>query len=170
MKNLLPANHGIIDIDCGGMPDITVRKEIFDLEKRMQEAIDNSEVAEVDTEEWVNHIFAPGVYAREMTIKKGQLIIGKIHKTSHINIISKGDISVKTQFGTWRYQAPCSFVSEVGTKRVVFAHEDTVWTTIHPTEETDLDKIEEDVIAKSYDEIPNIDGPPKPKLIEGGDV
>jgi hypothetical protein len=167
MNAILPANHSIIDVDCGGMPDPAVREEIFEIERKMQEAIDDAQITEVDVEEWVNHILAPGVYAREMTIKKHQIIVGKIHKTSHINIISKGDISVKTQFGVWRYQAPCSFVSEVGTKRVVFAHEDTVWTTIHPTEETELDKIEEHVIAKSYDEIPAIDGPPKPKCIEG---
>jgi hypothetical protein len=32
----------------------------------------------------------------------------------------------------------------------VYALEDTVWTTIHITEETDLDKIEDYVIAKDY--------------------
>jgi hypothetical protein len=34
----------------------------------------------------------------------------------------------------------------------VYVLEDTVWTTYHPTEETDLGKIEDHVIAKSYDE------------------
>ena len=37
-----------------------------------------------------------------------------------------------------------------GTKRAVYAHPDVVWTTIHLTNETDLDKIEAEVIAPTY--------------------
>jgi hypothetical protein len=44
--------------------------------------------------------------------------------------------------------APYTFVSEVGTKRVVHALEETIWTTVHVTDETDLEKIEDYVIAK----------------------
>jgi hypothetical protein len=99
----------------------------------------------------VRHIFAPGCYAREMTIPKGIVIIGKIHRHRHVNIISKGKVRVATEFGVEHFEAPYTFVSEVGTKRAVVALEDTVWTTIHVTDETDLDKIEDYVIAKDYD-------------------
>lgn len=105
----------------------------------------------------LKHHFAPGCYARELTMPKGLLIIGKIHRHSHLNIISKGKVSVVTEFGTMHMEAPCTFVSEVGTKRVVYTEEETVWTTIHPTEETDLEKIEAYVIAPSYKEIGLID-------------
>lgn len=98
----------------------------------------------------VRHIFAPGCYAREMTIPKGIVIIGKIHRHRHVNIISKGKVRVATEFGIEQFEAPYTFVSEVGTKRAVFALEETVWTTIHVTDETDLDKIEDYVIAKDY--------------------
>jgi hypothetical protein len=43
--------------------------------------------------------------------------------------------------------------SKPGIKRVGYAHEDTVWITVHPTDETDLDKLEENLIAKSFDEV-----------------
>jgi hypothetical protein len=99
----------------------------------------------------VRHIFAPGCYAREMTIPKGIVIIGKIHRHRHVNIISKGKVRVATEFGIEQFEAPYTFVSEVGTKRAVFTLEETVWTTIHVTNETDLDKIEDYVIAKDYD-------------------
>lgn len=112
----------------------------------------------------VKHIFAPGVYAREMTIPKGIVIIGKIHKHRHVNIISKGSCDVMTEFGKVHIEAPHTFVSEVGTKRAVLALEDVVWTTIHPTNETDLAKIEDDVIAKSYDEIKSLGCETAPKL------
>ena len=156
----------VVTLDIDGMPDPEIREEILGIEDKMKELLDGQEgIGENDN---VRHIFAPGVYAREITIYPGDFIVGKLHKTSHINIISAGDISVKTEFGTHRYKAPYTFVSKVGTKRVVFAHEKTIWTTIHPTEETDLEKIEDHVIAKTYDEIPGLDGPCKPKEI-GGD-
>lgn len=101
----------------------------------------------------VKHVFAPGMYAREMSIPKGILLIGKIHRGSHINIVSKGSIRVLTEQGTQVITAPCSFVSEGGTKRVGIALEDTVWTTIHATHSTDLAVIESEIIAQDYTDI-----------------
>jgi len=86
-----------------------------------------------------------------MTIPAGGLIIGKIHRHAHVNTISKGRVLVVTEFGKHEIIAPCTFISEPGTKRVVLAQEDTVWTTYHPTEETDLEKIEAHVIAPSFE-------------------
>jgi len=112
----------------------------------------NLEGAQTDIPSY--HHFAPGNYAREMHIPPRVVIVGKLHKHAHINIISKGKITVVTEHeGVQTLEAPCTFISKPGTKRVVCAHEETVWTTIHPTNETDLDKIEAEVIAKTYDEI-----------------
>lgn len=101
----------------------------------------------------VSHHFAPGMYGREMIIPADTAIIGKIHKHSHINVISKGIIEVATEFGIARYEAPCTFVSEAGTKRCVHAITETVWTTIHATESTDLEEIEKEVIAEDYENL-----------------
>jgi len=97
------------------------------------------------------HYFADGLYAREITIPKGATLTGKIHRTVHLNIISQGDITVLTEHGLQRIKAPATIISQPGTKRVGYAHEDTVWTTIHGTAETDLDKLEEILIAPSHD-------------------
>ena len=99
----------------------------------------------------VTHHFAPGLYAREIFIPAGFVIIGKIHKHAHVNTISRGHVVVATEFGKTELKAPATFVSQPGTKRAVVALEDTVWTTYHPTEETDLSKIEEHVIAPSFE-------------------
>lgn len=99
----------------------------------------------------VTHHFAPGLYAREIFLPAGVRIIGKIHRHAHVNTISKGRVTVFTEFGTQDLQAPVSFVSQPGTKRAVVAHEDTIWTTYHPTQETDLAKIEQHVIAPSFE-------------------
>lgn len=101
----------------------------------------------------LTHEFADGVYVRTIFIPKGMIIVGKIHRHSHPNFLLKGDVSVVTESGgIQRIKAPMAMISPAGTKRVVFTHEDTVWTTVHVTEETDLAKIEEVVIAKSFDE------------------
>lgn len=91
----------------------------------------------------VRHYFANGLYAREVVIPRDAVVTGKIHKTQHLNIVSAGEISVWTGLEGWkRVKAPCTFIAEPGTRRVGYAHEDTVWTTIHATSETDLDALE----------------------------
>ena len=101
----------------------------------------------------VKHYFSKGVYAREIFMPKGMLIVGKIHKTRHLNIISQGRCTVKTPTRKLEIEAPFTFESVEGEQKVVYMHEDVVWTTIHLTDETSLAKIEEQCIAKDYDEL-----------------
>jgi len=98
------------------------------------------------------HFFAKGLYAREITIPKGVLATSAIHLFEHIDIIAKGDISVLTDEGVKRIQAPATFVSQPGLKRIGYAHEDTVWISIIACEERDLEKIEETLVVGSYEE------------------
>jgi hypothetical protein len=101
------------------------------------------------------HTFADGLYAREIEIKAGTLLTGKIHKFEHINIVSKGSISVLTENGAKRIEAPCAFVSPPGTKRVGYAHEDTVWTTVHalPNNVRDPERAEDFLVTMCYDDV-----------------
>lgn len=97
--------------------------------------------------------FAQGVYAREITIPKGVALVGRVHRQSQINIMSKGDFSVTTEQGAVRVQAPFTVASPAGTKRAGYAHEETVWTTILGTELTDPDEIEQLLTAATFDEL-----------------
>jgi len=105
---------------------------------QLQMAFAREEQAEIPEK----HYFSKGVYAREITIPAGIAFVGKVHKHENLNILSKGKIVVATSEGTVTLEAPCTLVSPPGTQRAGFALEETVWTTIHGTEETDLDKIE----------------------------
>jgi hypothetical protein len=98
----------------------------------------------------VRHYFSPGVYARELFIAAGTLLTGKIHKHEHLCIMSAGDMSVLLEDGIIkRVQAPFTTISPPGTKRIAYAHTDTIWTTVHATKETDLDKLEHLLTADS---------------------
>lgn len=107
-----------------------------------------------DTKEYVEmplrHFFAPGVCLREITMPAGSFVVGKMHKTTHLNIITKGDVSVMGADGVpIRYTVgdhPIVFVSYAGVKKVLYNHEDTVWMVPHVTDETDIDKLEAEVI------------------------
>ena len=97
------------------------------------------------------HNFADGMYIRQITMPAGQIIVSKIHGQTHPYFILEGDVSVLTEDGVKRFKAPYSGITVEGTKRVLYTHEDTVWTTVQRTNETDLDKIEEDVMIKEPD-------------------
>lgn len=98
----------------------------------------------------VDHIYGAGIYARRITVKKGTALEGEIHLTEHMNIIVSGDIDVATEYGAERIIGHRILVSKPGTKRVGFAREDTVWVTLHATEEKDLDKLKATLIANGY--------------------
>lgn len=96
----------------------------------------------------VEHFWAEGSYGRQITMPAGTLIVGKIHKHSHVNVISKGHCLVYTeQDGVKELVAPCTFVSHPYTKRVVYNIEETVWTTVHVTNATTEQEVEDEVIA-----------------------
>lgn len=100
----------------------------------------------------VKHRFSRGVYARELLIPKGTVLTGRIHKYSQINILLSGDISVLTEQGIKRVRPPFVVESPAGTKRVAYAHEDTVWMTICGTDTTDPDVLEDELTTRTYAE------------------
>lgn len=124
----------------------------MEIQPTADDAVDRFEVALVHfptVELPLKHYFADGLYAREMTIPPGAGLTGKVHKTEHIAVISKGDITVwSEEFGTKRIKAPCTFVSAPGTRRAAIAHEETIWTTFHATRETDIDKLEAELVEE----------------------
>ena len=105
----------------------------------------------------LKHTFATGLYIREITMPKGAILTSKIHKVTHPYFVLKGDVSVLTaEKGVVRIKAPYCGITPAGTKRVLHVHEETVWVTVHRTDETDLKKIEEEIIAENFNEFDNV--------------
>ena len=128
---------------------IEIRSKIVDFETAMRQQYPDY-LTEKDFP--LRHHFAPGAYGREIFMPAGSLVVGKIHKHAHLNMIMQGRVSVVTEEGTMEYSAPIVLVSKAGTKRVVLVHEDTIWVTVHLTDKTDLVEIEDEIIAKTYEE------------------
>jgi hypothetical protein len=95
----------------------------------------------------LKHTFTKGMYSRQITMPAGALITSKIHRTQHQFIVSRGRASVLVAGGEWvTIEAPYAGVTEPGTRRVLKIHEETVWTTFHPTELRTVEEIEADII------------------------
>lgn len=108
--------------------------------------------------------FAPGVYMRQMDAPAGAIMVTKMHRTEHFLIILKGSATILSDDGLSYVFAPQIIRTMPGTKRVIYFHEDSSWLTNHPTSETDLEKIEEQIIVPD-DQVNQF-----LKSINGGDV
>lgn len=97
----------------------------------------------------LRHMFAPGVYVREITMPKGSVIIGHEHKTEHFNIVLKGSAKVVQDDKIELIEAPCIFVSKAGVRKVLHILEEMIWATVHVTDKTTQPELEKELIKKS---------------------
>lgn len=120
-----------------GRPTLSMRQKVDRLEQAMQN------VEPVDCP--VRHYFAPGLYAREITIPKGTAVVGAVHKTENLIVVSLGRLQIVTGDGTKEVIAGETIVCKPGMKNAVVALEDSRWTNFlpNPTNETDPDKLTE---------------------------
>ena len=92
------------------------------------------------------HYFVPGMYCRRVFRPAGTLIVGKVHKRPHFFLCAKGEIIAWTENGMKKLQAGDVVECKPGTKRVTLATQDSIGVTIHKTEETELEKIELELV------------------------
>lgn len=95
-----------------------------------------------------HHFFATGMYARELTVPAGMLIVGKIHRHEHFLFVLNGRAEVISEFGRFTVEAGHISVSPAGVKRIVLAMEDTKFVTVHLNKDDsqDLEVIEREHI------------------------
>jgi len=97
--------------------------------------------------------FAPGVYLRRILMPAGTFVIGKTHKTEHLNIVFSGKASVMIDSEIRLLKSGDVFVSGEGIKKILYIHEEMIWGTVHPTKETDEDKLEKELIFNEEEEL-----------------
>lgn len=97
----------------------------------------------------LHHNFAPHIYLREITMPEGAFVIGREHKTEHFNIILTGRASVLMDGVIHEIQAPCIIKSNAGVRKILYIHETMRWATVHPTDETNIEILEETLTVKT---------------------
>lgn len=118
------------------------REWITDIEKKMMSLDCAVDRHSEDSGFGLNHTFTPGLYSREIYMPKGSLIISRIHMFEHPYVISKGECSVYDGEKVVRLKAPYQGVTKPGTKRLLYIHEDTLWTTFHVTDKDNFEDID----------------------------
>lgn len=99
----------------------------------------------------VTHRFAPGVYIREIKMPADTIVIGKVHKTEHFNILIRGSCIIVHDNGVREeLRAPYTFVSKPEVQKVLYITEDMIWQTVHVTDETNLQRLETLLISKEH--------------------
>ncbi len=103
-----------------------------------------------------NH-FAPGVYARELFIPRNVTLTGYIHKTEHLSILLSGTlIMTDGDGGAIEITGPRIEVAKPGTKRVAFAKTDVRFLTIHASDETDVETLEDILFTNDFKEVEHL--------------
>lgn len=115
-----------------------------------------------------DHYFSEGMYCRKVFRPAGTLIVGKVHKKDHFFMCVAGEIIAWTENGMKNLVAGDIIESKQGTKRVTYALTDAIGITVHKTDKTDLDEIEQELIEP--DELALFDSSNKLKNIEVGSL
>lgn len=104
----------------------------------------------------LTHTFSEGVYAREIFMPKGMAVVGHVHNTTHLNMVSQGSALLYIDGKVSKITAPFTFESKAGCRKILFILEDMFWTTVHITNETDVATLEDtlvDMDASTEEEI-----------------
>ena len=101
----------------------------------------------------VKHYLYGGFYIREIFNPAGELIVTKIHKVSHPFFLLEGTMSILTEDGEERISAPYYSITKIGTKRLIYAHTDCIFVTVHTTDKTDKKEIEKDIATENYGDL-----------------
>ena len=134
--------------------ELKKRKEFKENIITLENQITNIEGSLVDKElhnlNPVKHTFADGCYIREIFNPAGLLLVTKIHKKKHPFFLMRGKMSILTENGIQHVEAPHHGITVPGTKRIIYTHTDCVFITVHATDSTNIEEIEEAVIAKDF--------------------
>ena len=105
------------------------------------------------TEGAVTHNFADGQYIRKIVMPKGLLVTTKIHAKNHPFFIMKGEASIYGNNGVERIKAPFHGITEAGTKRVLYIHEECTFITVHRTDCLSGDDVVKEITVDDFSKL-----------------
>ncbi len=119
--------------------------------------IEAAAIEEEQAECPVIHRFSPGLYIRELSVAGGTFLLGHTHKVEHLNIFLKGRVRVLNDDGEIiEMKAPMIFTGKPG-RKMGYVIEDMVWLNVWPTDETDVEKLEDMFLEKTADSMEKVE-------------
>tara|TARA_R100000541_G_scaffold3483_5_gene10757 strand:- start:2792 stop:3238 length:447 start_codon:yes stop_codon:yes gene_type:complete len=105
----------------------------------------------------IKHSFADQLYVRQMDMKAGQVVIGAIHNHQHVWFLLTGKVIINNNGEKIEHIAPCYTVSEPGSKRLIYAVEDSIFVNVHknPSNTKNIKKLEETIVSFTREEYNN---------------
>lgn len=101
----------------------------------------------------VKHVFHNYTYMRELFIPKGVMLVGRIHLFDHIEILVSGDITHSTDTEAPRRVAGYTVSKGMaGKQRAIYAHEDSIFMTVHSADEREPDEMYDHLTCGSFEE------------------
>jgi hypothetical protein len=137
-------------IDLAGTTPAKFGEEAVKVREAISKIAGSKEATEFMLTDAITHHYGEGLYAREMFLPKGSIVLSRVHLADSINIISKGKVRIIDTNGDITREAPSTFLSTVGTHRIVFALEDTVWTGVHHSNKKTPEDVMEELTVEDY--------------------
>lgn len=122
-----------------------VNLSIVALQKQM------TDMEQLEIKVW-HHFIGDHIYVREMFMPAGSVIVGKIHKKQHLLQVQIGSVKVTSKEYSGILRGPIAYNSGPGAKRALLALSDCFISTVHEVSSTDLDKIEAELIADTFED------------------
>jgi len=102
----------------------------------------------------LKHTFADGIYIRQMDMKADSVVVGAIHNHLHVWFLLTGRLAVITEDTTEEFISPCYVLATPGSKRVIYAIEDSIFVNVHknPNNIKDIKKLEDEIVSLTFED------------------
>ena len=102
----------------------------------------------------LKHTFADGVYVRQMDMKAGSAVVGAIHNHLHVWFLLTGKLNIATEKSIEEFIAPCYVLAEPGSKRVIYAVEDSIFVNVHknPKNIKNIERLEKEIVSLTFED------------------
>lgn len=102
----------------------------------------------------ITNYFADGIYLRQMEMPAETVVVGAIHNHLHAWFLLTGRVLINNNGEIIEHIAPCFTISKPGSKRLIYALEDSIFVNVHknPSNTQDLKELEKEIVSMTMDE------------------
>lgn len=108
---------------------------------------------DIDAVNPLRHTFVDGIVVREIYNPPNEFIVTKIHKKEHPFFLLKGDMSILTEEGPKRIMAPYYGITKVGTKRLIYTHDECIFVDVFATNVKTIKELEDEVFTDDFNDL-----------------